>query len=688
MKVINLPRHMGKYTLFIAANALFAGVIHAQTLGPNLALTGPGAGADGSGFSNTKLVRDGNVTTASQAGGTSNQRISVKWSSAVSFNTVVLREAGSNITTWQLVNNDSGAVLATGSGIGAARTVNLGNVSAKKINLIVNASAKPSMAEFEVYNASGNISSSASSTVQSSAPQSSTPKSSSSASSVPRSSSSSSSVPRSSSASSLPRSSSSSSSLPDYSGPISNDCITLATNPNVNWRQTSLQTDQEIVACLSQTLGQAVGYGENARGGFDPNGNSKLTIIKKNAAQTVEEQILAAIAGDEHNWIVFDKFDFAQPHEIGLYRAYCSNATVQSLLGASESECINYQQWCARKGFSNQATCLNEFFNKAMHKSTIPIRIPVIGSNKTIDGRMSEAFFRFSGFAIGSDSSGAPTKMSNSVILTHLNFQGAGHTEDHYVDPDMIRATGASRDIWIHKNTFDLTGDSAFDVKVGAYNITMSYNKVIDVLRASLHGSSDSRTINSQITTTMHHNAFVTRDSRYLTLGNTGRRVPLIRRGTSHMFNNVFVNYRKDVLSIRVGAQVLWEDNMFVVNQSLQEKSSLESSLSELRGNLVKDISGGSFRGEGVYLWFADGACNLNSATRTAITASSGSVGNLTQTYSATSQNKINGWRFDAGQELVDYVSATAGKYGQLPFNSPLAGDRYYVLGLGKVPCQ
>lgn len=685
MKIINLSR-LGRYAMVIVANALLVGAVHAQTLGANLAITGPSAGADGSGFNNTKLVRDGNVSTATQAGGTSNQRVSIKWGSAVTFNTVILREVGSHITTWQLVNNDTGAVLASGTGIGAQRVVNLGSVSSKKINLVVNATAAPAMAEIEVYNASGSASSNASSQAVSSSPVSSSAPAASSSSSVIVTPPSSSSAPLSSSSSSVR--SSSSSSANSSNGSISNDCINLATNPNVNWRQTSLQTDQEIVQCLSQTLGRAVGYGENARGGFDPNGNSKLTIIRKNAAQTVEQQILAAIAGDEHNWIVFDKFDFAQPHEIGLYRAYCGNATVQSLLDASEAECINYQQWCARKGFSNQATCLNEFFNKAMHKSTIPIRIPVMGSNKTIDGRMSEAFFRFSGFAIGSDSSGVPTKTSTSVILTHLNFQGAGHTEDHYVDPDMIRSTGASHDIWIHKNTFDLTGDSAFDVKVGAYNITMSYNRVVDVLRASLHGSSDSRTINEQITTTMHHNAFVTRDARYMTLGNTGRRVPLIRRGTSHMFNNVFVNYRKDVLSIRVGAQLLWEDNMFVVNQSLQEKSSLESSLSELRGNLVKDISGGSFRGDGVYLWFADSACNLNNATKTAITATSGSVGNLTQEYSAASQQKISSWRFDAGQDLVDYVSATAGKYGQLPFNSPLAADRYYVLGLGKVSCQ
>src|SRR5690606_29461068 len=175
------------------------------------------------------------------------------------------------------------------------------------------------------------------------------------------------------------------------------------------------------------------------------------------------------------------------------------------------------------------------------------------------------------------------------------------------LDPDMIRSTGASHDIWIHKNDFDLTGDSAFDVKVGAYGITMSFNRVVDVLRASLHGSSDSRVINEQITTTMHHNAFVTRDERYLTFGNTGRRVPLIRRGTSHQLDNVFVNYRKDVLSLRVGASVLVEDNVYLVNQAHQEKDSVEASLDELSGNLLRDVDGGNIRAEGTYLWFASG---------------------------------------------------------------------------------
>lgn len=1164
MKSDNNVRRIGHLAVFTAASTLLACAVQAQTLGANLALTGPGAGADGSGFDNTKLVRDGNVATYSTASGTSNQRISVKWSSAISFNTVILRESGTRVTNWSLVDNDSGTVYATGTGIGAERVVNVGNRSAKKLNLIVSASGAPSIAEIEVYNANGAVSSVAvssvapssvaatsssrssvavvssssvanngglqcnwygqglwplcttttsgwgwennasciaaatcsaqpapygivgatSSVVSSSVPASSSSKSSAVPSSAPSSSSQSSATPSSAPVSSssvrssssvssfdgtirpakiegfaayanvtggqggrevtvstgtqlnaalcsrsstsepivikvngtishanttaqgcntqadvieikkmsnvsiigvgtnalfeeigihvreasnviiqnvhirnvkksgsptsnggdaigiesgvdrvwvdhnkleasggekdgydslldmksgvtnvtvsynvfndssragligssdsdsentnitfhhnwyknieqrtplirhalvhiynnywsndtidymfhainsrmnakalvesnyfynvnnpliasddsdvagcwqtnndntvLPsiyysrtvgngalvipqivngqlqstcsvsvpysvqkdaannvpavvmanagvgkigntttssvstsskpasssapsstpasskssvassaivvssslasssvassKSSSSTSSIPD-DGSISADCIRLATNPSVNWRDTSLKTDQEIVSCLSKTLGKPVGYGEKALGGFDPNGNSKLTIITKNSSTSVEQQILTAITGEAHNWIVFDKIQFAQPSEIGMYRLGCSNPTVQSILGATEAECVNYTQWCAKNGVSS-ANCVTQFFNTAMNKSNNPIRNPVIGSNKTIDGRGSEAYFLFSGFAIGKDQTGTPTQTANSVILTHLNFKGAGHTEDHYCDPDMIRSTGASHDIWIHKNNFDTTGDSAFDVKVGAYNVTMSFNRLINVKRAVLHGSSDSHTIDKQITTTMHNNAFITTDDSYKLLGNTLRRVPLLRHGKTHMFNNVFMNYRNQILSLRVGASALMEDSVFVVNAVHQEKSTVEASLAEVSSNLFKDISDGSFRNDRNFLWFGDSACNLTAATKTTLTATNGTVANLASNYTAASQTTINSWRFAAGQDLVDYVNATAGKYGQIPYNSPLAADKYYVLGLGKSSCQ
>ncbi|MCX2783306.1 pectate lyase [Microbulbifer thermotolerans] len=666
---------MKTYTKIPAVlGALFGGLMSvwtsAQDLGPNLALSG---GADGSskasGTSYGNAV-DGNLQTYWQPRSSSGERISAKKFGG-SFNTVIIREIGNAVQGWRLLNHDTGAELASGNGIGSAMQVYLGNVSMNKIDLMIDsATSAPRIAEFEIYNASGGSSSSSGS------------------SSSGGSSSSSSSGGSSSSSSS---SSSSGGSSSSSSGGISNACYTLATDPNVNWRDSSeLDTDQKIVKCLSDTLGRALGYGENALGGYDPGGSSKLTVITKNDPQgrSVEQQILDAISGDTHNWIVFDKFDFAQETEIAMYRTHCGDASVQAAIDGTQAQCIDYRQWCAAKGYGSGQSCLDEFFNERLNDKNLPIRNPVIGSNKTIDGRLSKAYFRFSGFAIGKDSSGQPTQTAENVILTHLDFRGAGHTEDHGLDPDMIRSTGASHDIWIHKNTFDTTGDSAFDVKVGAYDITMSFNRLVNVKRATLHGSSDSRTINEQITTTMHHNAFVTTDDHYSTLGNTLRRVPLIRRGTSHMFNNLFMNYRKDVLSVRVGASVLWEDNAFLINRDHQEKSDPHAALDERSAQLARDVGGGNFRSEGSRVWFSDAQCNLDSAYVREITDASGSVGNLSQNYTQRSRDAIQAHWLPAGQDLVDYISATAGKGRRAPFNSPLAHDINYVVGLGEIPCQ
>lgn len=192
MKIFN--RTMFRCLLLASFSVALTDVALAQSLGMNLATSASGAGADGSGFSNTKTVRDGNVNTASQAKSTTNQRVSVKWSQAQNFNTVILREQGNRITSWQLVNNDNGAVLATGSSVGANLRVDLGAVSMEKINLVVDASAAPSIAEFEVYNLAASSGSSSSSVAQSSSSQSSSstnPPSSSSSSSIFSSSSSS-----------------------------------------------------------------------------------------------------------------------------------------------------------------------------------------------------------------------------------------------------------------------------------------------------------------------------------------------------------------------------------------------------------------------------------------------------------------------------------------------------------------
>ncbi|GAB4427699.1 MAG: hypothetical protein OHK0039_46100 [Bacteroidia bacterium] len=140
-----------------------------SNLGSNLAISGPGAGSDGSSkasgtsYSN---VRDGNAATFWSPTSTSNQYVTVKWSSSVSSNTIILKEVGNRVTSWRLETN-AGVVLATGTTIGAQRQVSYTSVSTNKIFLyVLTASAIPQIGEFEVYNASGSGGGGSSSTVQ------------------------------------------------------------------------------------------------------------------------------------------------------------------------------------------------------------------------------------------------------------------------------------------------------------------------------------------------------------------------------------------------------------------------------------------------------------------------------------------------------------------------------------------
>lgn len=92
-----------------------------QPSGTNLSI---GAGSDGSSkASGTSYgnVRDGDMSTYwSPAGSTG--AISIKWGSAVSVSAITIREASGSvgaIGSWRVVNGDTGAVLASGSGAGA-----------------------------------------------------------------------------------------------------------------------------------------------------------------------------------------------------------------------------------------------------------------------------------------------------------------------------------------------------------------------------------------------------------------------------------------------------------------------------------------------------------------------------------------------------------------------------------------
>ena len=119
--------------------------------GTNLSI---GADADGSSKASGtsyKNVIDGDMSTYWSPSG-STGRISVKWGSNVTVSAIHIREAAGavgNIGSWRVVNNDTGAVLATGTGAGV---ITFTPTTLRKINFeILSSNGTPRVAEFETY---------------------------------------------------------------------------------------------------------------------------------------------------------------------------------------------------------------------------------------------------------------------------------------------------------------------------------------------------------------------------------------------------------------------------------------------------------------------------------------------------------------------------------------------------------
>src|SRR3954452_4157495 len=138
-------------TAVAAAAITLALPLSSASAADNLSLSG---GADGSSkASGTSYgnVKDGSTSTYwSPASATG--YVSVKWSSAMTVSSAVIRQAsgGGSISAWRLLNADNGAVLSSGSG--SPSTISFASTSLKKLTFdITSASSAPRIAEFETY---------------------------------------------------------------------------------------------------------------------------------------------------------------------------------------------------------------------------------------------------------------------------------------------------------------------------------------------------------------------------------------------------------------------------------------------------------------------------------------------------------------------------------------------------------
>ncbi len=88
-------------------------------------------------------------------------------------------------------------------------------------------------------------------------------------------------------------------------------------------------------------------------------------------------------------------------------------------------------------------------------------------------------------------------------------------------------------------------------MKATVTKVTVSYNYFHDSGRGGLIGSSDSDDTNTDIT--FHHNYYRNMDSR----------LPLLRHGLAHSYNNYFNGINKSGMNPRIGGRIKAERNYF-----------------------------------------------------------------------------------------------------------------------------
>jgi pectate lyase len=171
-----------------------------------------------------------------------------------------------------------------------------------------------------------------------------------------------------------------------------------------------------------------------------------------------------------------------------------------------------------------------------------------IKSNKTLLGVGDTAHLEGIGLSINL----ARNIILKNISIAHVCTTGASNG-------DGIEINGASKNIVIdhceissdRNNGVDYY-DGALDIKNGSTFITVSWSAFHDHYKVSLISSGDTQYGDTVIRATYHHNYFY----------NCGSRLPSLRFGRAHIFNNYYLN-SDDAVNSRMDAWVRVERNYF-----------------------------------------------------------------------------------------------------------------------------
>jgi len=193
-----------------------------------------------------------------------------------------------------------------------------------------------------------------------------------------------------------------------------------------------------------------------------------------------------------------------------------------------------------------------------------------VGSDKTIDGRGADITIRGGGLFV-QDGTG-------NVILNHLKLRDS--------PDDLIRFHNGGQYMWVHHCDLSNGGDGAFDATEGVSQVTISYTHIFDHDKAMLIGAGSDDGDGASMRWTGHHNWY----------DNVVQRLPFIRFGRAHSFNNLIEWVSGTAMSARIEpAQILVEHNILAPQTNVGHKVISESDgrgAARFVGNLERPLAG------------------------------------------------------------------------------------------------
>lgn len=185
---------------------------------------------------------------------------------------------------------------------------------------------------------------------------------------------------------------------------------------------------------------------------------------------------------------------------------------------------------------------------------------------------------------IGLQVDGSRNVIIQNLTVSHVVAEGTGEAND------AIELTGGAKNVWIdHCELYSdrLSGvdyyDGLLELKNEASFVTVSWSSFHDHYKVSLIGSGDGQIGDAAIRATYHHNWFY----------DVGSRLPSLRFGKAHLFDNYFQRVESSGVNSRMGAVVKVEHNYFeLVKDPIVSLDSPEVGTWDVTNNLFDGCTG------------------------------------------------------------------------------------------------